>query len=470
MLDAAVEAGRGAPAPSVRSAGIEAIGTALPAAAVANEAIAERLGIEPAWIEQRTGIRERRIAGPGESLTELGASAARRALAAAGVEGVEIDLVLVATFTADRVLPNAAPLIAGAVGARGAFACDLGAACTGFLSGLSLAAAQIESGRARRALVIGAELTSRVTDRDDRKTAGLFADGAGAAVVGTGAAAGSIDAIVLRSDEREADCIVLGESEGVIKMRGQDTFRAAVDALSSITLETLELAGETLADVDLFVYHQANARITAAVGERLGLPAERVVDCIAQLGNTSAATLPLALAEASADGPAPTRLARPARHLRRRLRLGRRPAQLAGGDRVSAPTPRRPLLPAHPPTRSRTAAPRWSPGPRGESAPPSPPSWPAADFPVALLCRSSADAAEEVAAEIRSGGGETLVISHDVAAADAADAAFEEVERPGARSGCSSTTPVSPPTGSRRASATRPGTRCSRRTCPPPSG
>ena len=134
-----------------------------------------------------------------------------------------------------------------------------------------LAAAQIESGRARRALVIGAELTSRVTDRDDRKTAGLFADGAGAAVVGTGAAVGSIDAIVLRSDEREADCIVLGEPERVIRMRGQDTFRAAVDALSSVTLETLELAGEALADIDLFVYHQANARITAPLGDRLGL-------------------------------------------------------------------------------------------------------------------------------------------------------------------------------------------------------
>ncbi len=289
-----------------RTAAIESIGTALPEGAVANDAIAARLGIAPEWIEQRTGIRERRIAGDGESLTALGAAAGRRALDAAGVDGAEIDLVLVATFTPDRVLPNAAPLIAGAVGARGAFACDLGAACTGFLSGLALAAGQIESGRACRALVIGAELTSRVTDRDDRKTAGLFADGAGAAVVGAGAGAGagagSIDGIVLRSDERDADCIVLGEPEGVIRMRGQDTFRAAVDALSSITLESLAAAGETLDDVDLFVFHQANARITAAVGERLGVAPERVVDCIARLGNTSAATLPLALAEAEAEG------------------------------------------------------------------------------------------------------------------------------------------------------------------------
>jgi 3-oxoacyl-[acyl-carrier-protein] synthase-3 len=209
--------------------------------------------------------------------------------------------VLVATLTADDLLPNAAPLVADGHGARGAFACDLGAACTGFLSGLALAAAQIESGRARNALVIGADLLSRVTDRSDRKTAGLFGDGAGAVVVG-GGGEGAIERILLRSDARQADCIVAGNEERLVRMRGQDTFRAAVDCLSEVTDEVLAAEGLDSGDVDLFVYHQANARIIRAVGERLDLPPERVVDCIERLGNTSAATLPLALDHAAAAG------------------------------------------------------------------------------------------------------------------------------------------------------------------------
>lgn len=284
-----------------RSASIAAIGTALPARAVPNEEIAGRLGVDAIWIQQRTGIRERRIAAAGETLTDLAVAASRRALAVAGLDPAELDLVLVATFTADRLLPNAAPLVADAIGARGAFACDLGAACTGFLSGLSLAAAQIESGRATHALVVGADLASRVTDHADRKTAGLFADGAGAAVLGSGGP-GGIGEIVLHADATEAECIVADHDERLIRMRGQDTFRAAVDALSEVTVEALireELATD---DVDLFVYHQANARVTHAVGERLGLPRDRIVDCIERLGNTSAATLPLALAEAAQQG------------------------------------------------------------------------------------------------------------------------------------------------------------------------
>ena len=288
---------------AVTTAALSGVGTALPAVAVPSSEIAARLGIDASWIVQRTGIRERRIAGADETLTGLATLAARRALAAADVDAAAVDLVLVATFTADRLLPNAAPLVADAIGARGAFACDLGAACTGFLSGLALAAAQVESGRARTTLVIGADLMSRVTDRDDRKTAGLFGDGAGAVVIAPGAGgAGSIGRILLRSDAREADCIVADNEERLIRMRGQDTFRAAVDGLGDITEELLAAEGVDVDDVDLFVYHQANARIIHAVGDRLALPGGRVVDCIEQLGNTSAATLPLALAHAARDG------------------------------------------------------------------------------------------------------------------------------------------------------------------------
>ena len=291
----------GAPALGTATASIAAIGTALPGRVVGTEEIAGRLGIDPSWIVQRTGVRARRRATDGESLTELAAEASRSALAAAGVDAAQLDLVLVATLTQDGLLPNAAPLVADAIGARGAFACDLGAACTGFLSGLALAAAQIESGRARYALVVGADLLSRITDHDDRKTSGLFGDGAGAAVLGSGGE-GSVDRLILRSDARQSQCIVASHEERLIRMRGQDTFRAAVDALSAITEEVLEAEGLSAGEIDLFVFHQANARITRAVGERLGLPPERVVDCIERLGNTSAATLPLALAEADRDG------------------------------------------------------------------------------------------------------------------------------------------------------------------------
>jgi 3-oxoacyl-[acyl-carrier-protein] synthase III len=283
-------------------AAIAAIGTALPPRLVPNEEIAGELGVEADWIHQRTGIRSRRFAAPHESLTQLAVQAGREALQAAALEPEQLDAVLVATFTSDRLLPNAAPLIADALGARGAFACDLGAACTGFLSGLALGAAQIEAGRARHVLVIGADLVSRVTDRADRKTAGLFADGAGAALLGAADGAGAIGEILLHSDARQAECITAEHGERLVRMRGQDTFRAAVDALSEVTLEALAAEDLELDDVDLFVYHQANARITHAVGERLGLPRPRVVDCIENLGNTSAATLPLALGAAGREG------------------------------------------------------------------------------------------------------------------------------------------------------------------------
>ena len=288
-------------ATELSSASIVSVGAALPAERVTTAAIADRLGIERDWIVQRTGIEVRHHASPDESLVGVAAAAAEGALEAAGVAPSEVDLVLVATLTADQLLPNAAPLVADAIGARGAFACDLGAACTGFLSGLALAAGQIESGRARHALVIGADLLSRVTDHNDRKTAGLFADGAGAALVGAGGE-GAVGRMLLRSDATQAGCIVADHDERLIRMQGQDTFRAAIDALTSVTTDLLAAEGLGRDEVDLYVYHQANQRITRAVGERLELPRSRVVDCIAEFGNTSAATIPLALDYAARSG------------------------------------------------------------------------------------------------------------------------------------------------------------------------
>jgi 3-oxoacyl-[acyl-carrier-protein] synthase-3 len=282
-------------------AGIASIAAALPPHRVLNEEIAARIGVSPDWIVERTGIRERRHADTRATLTALAAEAGRRALEAAGVDGGDVELVLVATFTQDELLPNAAPLVAGELGARGAAACDVGAACTGFMTALSLGAAQVESGRVGNALVIGADLLSRVTDRQDRKTAALFADGAGAAFISAGGP-GRVGRTIVRSDTSAAQAIVAGRDERLIRMQGHDVYRAAVGCLSDITFELLDAESLTVDDIDLFVYHQANARITRAVGERLGLPAGRVVDCIAEQGNTGAATLPLALSHAAANG------------------------------------------------------------------------------------------------------------------------------------------------------------------------
>jgi 3-oxoacyl-[acyl-carrier-protein] synthase III len=282
------------------SAGIASIATALPERVVENEEIAAPLGIDSDWIASRTGVlRRRRVSG--ENLVELSARAGARALELARVDPSEIDLVLVATFTPDELQPHAAPQVAARVGASGAGAIDIGAACTGFLSGLSLARAQVEAGGARAALVVGAEILSRVTDYGDRRTAGIFGDGAGAAVVAAGAP-GGIGQIVLRSDGGGADLIRCSNEERLVRMDGRAVFRAAVAAMSDVTLEVLSDAGLALDEIDLFVYHQANSRIITAVGERLGLPPERVIDSIAEYGNTSAASLPIALTEAAAAG------------------------------------------------------------------------------------------------------------------------------------------------------------------------
>jgi 3-oxoacyl-[acyl-carrier-protein] synthase-3 len=264
--------------------------------------IASRLGVSDDWIERRTGIRSRHIAEPEERLTTHATRAAVRALDRAGVSAEELDLVLVATTTADELLPNAAPLVAHELGATGAGAFDIGAACTGFLSALAVGAAQIEAGRASRVVVVGADFMSRITDPEDRSTAAVFADGAGAVVMVASEQAGGIGPVVLGADGAGADHIVVKRSESLIRMQGHETFREAVARLTLATLQAAHAAGVSLEEIDLFVYHQANGRILSAVGERLGLPAERVVDCIGEYGNTSAATLPLALAFSESEG------------------------------------------------------------------------------------------------------------------------------------------------------------------------
>ena len=282
-----------------RAAALASVAMAVPDQVVDNAVIAEGAGVTEQWIVHRTGVRERRHVRDGERLSDLATAAGRQALEEAGVDAADLDLVLVATVAADELSPNAAPLVAHELGANRAGTMDVSAACTGFLSALSLASSQVEAGRCEHALVIGADVLSRFTDPADRGTAALFADGAGATVVGpANGNGGRIGDIVLRADGAGAPAIYATHEDQTFHMQGHDTFKAAVHHLSESTLEAIKREGRTLDDVDLFVYHQANARILAAVAERLGLEPDRVIDCIDRYGNTSSATLPIALAEA----------------------------------------------------------------------------------------------------------------------------------------------------------------------------
>jgi 3-oxoacyl-[acyl-carrier-protein] synthase-3 len=285
--------GRGGEA--TRTPAVLGLGHHLPETKVSNLLIAERLGIEESWIVKRTGIRSRRHAMPSERLSDLATAAGKAAIEDAGIDSAELDAVLVATTSADEITPNAAPYVATAIGATKANAMDIGAACTAFVTAVSVGASMIESGRAETVLVVGADALSRFTDFDDKRTAALFGDGAGAIVLGA-QDGGGIGPFVFGSDSELAEAIIARRTDSMLRMDGHTTFNSAVAALVNSTREACELSGVALDDVDLFVYHQANARITKAVAERLELPPERVADYIADIGNTSAASIPLALA------------------------------------------------------------------------------------------------------------------------------------------------------------------------------
>ena len=290
------------PIATVRTgARLTGIGSRLPEQVIANSEIAARAGVDETWILRRTGISSRRRAGDRSELVDLAAAAAGAALADGGGDAATIDLVLLATVSQERPMPNGAPQVAAAIGASRAAAFDLGAACSGFLYGLGAACAFIESGRARQVLLIGADLLSLQTDPADRMTAPLFGDGAGAVLLSASAETAPWT-IELGADGSGAGLVENDRERGVIKMKGHDTFVQAVSRMSAATRGVCARAGVALADVDLFVFHQANARITRALAERLELPSSRVVDCIAELGNTSAASIPLALAHARDDG------------------------------------------------------------------------------------------------------------------------------------------------------------------------
>ena len=290
---------------------ILAAGGYLPADLVTNDALAQRYNLDTSdeWIVERSGIRQRHIAAPGETTSSMGAAAAREAMARAGVLPAEVDAVIVATATPDSSFPATAVRIQAQLGITQGFAFDILAACTGFVYALSVADSMIRSGSARCALVIGAEAYSRILDWTDRASCVLFGDGAGAVVLRaeTGGENGILSTH-LHADGRLADILHIEGGPGstggtgLLRMAGREVFKHAVTKLASVVDEALEANGLARHDIAWLVPHQANIRIIDAMGKKLGLAPERVVVTVDRHANTSAASIPLALADAEAAG------------------------------------------------------------------------------------------------------------------------------------------------------------------------
>jgi len=287
---------------ALRGVAIDSVGAALPDRVVTNAEIAELLGVDEHWIVKRTGVRERRWAQPGESMADLVEVAARQALDRAGLDPADLDLVLVATESYDEMLPGCSPVIADRLGAELSASADIHAACTGLLTAMDLAAAQIETGRADNALVIGAEMVSKFLDLTDRMTVPLMADGAGALVLSAREGASRVGPSVFRADGALWNLAYVPRTDYRFRMAGGDTFQFAVQSLADVTREVLERAGLTIDDIDVFAYHQANGRILRAVGAKLGLDADKVLSVVEWIGNPSAASIPISLDHAIGEG------------------------------------------------------------------------------------------------------------------------------------------------------------------------
>ncbi|MEE8241344.1 MAG: beta-ketoacyl-ACP synthase III [Nitrospirales bacterium] len=294
---------------------IQGTGSFVPARVLTNVDLERMVETSDAWIVERTGIRERRIVASGESCSDLAVKAAERALEAAGVAAADLDLILVATCTGDAPLPATACLLQHRLGAQRAAACDISAACSGFVYALAIGDAYVRSGYGR-VLVVGSEVMSMLMDWTDRGTCILFGDGAGAVVLGPAADGKGILSSHLHADGTLWDLIcvpgggsaappsekMLAEGLQYLKMKGNETFKVAVRTMEEVAREALSANGLSVEDLDLYIPHQANLRIIKAVASRLGLPMEKVVMNMDRYGNTSAASIPLALDEAVRGG------------------------------------------------------------------------------------------------------------------------------------------------------------------------
>ena len=295
---------------------IVGLGMYAPPKKMTNQDMEKLVETSDSWITERTGIKSRRIAELGAANSDLAFSASQKALADAGVRPEEIDLIVVGTCTPDMPLPSTACFIQKKLGARNAFAMDLNAACSGFLYSLSVADALIRAGRGRKALVVGSEILSTITDYTDRSTCILFGDGSGAAVLAECPEGDGILSCHLHSDGNLWELIhcpgggtvnpltpdLISRRMIYIRMSGNETFKHAVTKMAEVAQKALAQNGFGVDDVALFIPHQANLRIVSAVGKRLGIPTDRVFVNLERYGNTSAASVPIALAEAKAQG------------------------------------------------------------------------------------------------------------------------------------------------------------------------
>ena len=284
----------------------------LPEKILTNADLEQMIETTADWIVERTGVEERHVAAPGETTCDLAEQASRRALEAAGIEARDIDLIVLGTTTPDHVFPSVATQLQHRLGCHGGPAFDVQAVCTGFVYAMDIARRFIATGATRRALVVGADTFTRIIDWRDRGTCILFGDGAGAVVLEATDEPGIIDSR-LHADGRYKELLWVpaGVSSGYdqtqrnaafVEMRGSEVFKVAVHTLKEIAEQILTVNGMTVADVNWLIPHQANRRILAATAKRLGLPEERMVDCVRLHGNTSAASVPLALDVAVRDG------------------------------------------------------------------------------------------------------------------------------------------------------------------------
>ncbi|MFP3991452.1 beta-ketoacyl-ACP synthase III [Streptomyces sp. E11-3] len=299
-----------------RSAVLCGIGSYVPPNLVTNDDLAQRLDTSDAWIRSRTGIAERYVVSPGTATSDLAVEAGLRALKSASTE--QVDAVVLATTTPDQPCPGTAPQVAARLGLGQVAAFDVAAVCSGFLYGLATASGLIASSVARRVLLVAADAFTTIVNPADRTTAVIFADGAGAVVLRAGEPdePGAVGPLVLGSDgelshlievpaggSRQRSAGTPGEpDEQYFRMLGRDTYRHAVERMTATSRQAAELSGWRLDEVDRFAAHQANARILDSVAERLGIPAERQLSNIEQVGNTGAASLPLLLSQSAADG------------------------------------------------------------------------------------------------------------------------------------------------------------------------
>ncbi|MGH9356792.1 MAG: beta-ketoacyl-ACP synthase III [Terriglobia bacterium] len=298
------------------AAGIVGTGSALPEKIITNADLEKIVDTSDQWITERTGIKERRRAAPSDTTSSLCIQAAHKALEMAGISARDLDLIICSTISPDMPLPSTAAFIQRGLGARNVWSFDLAAACSGFLFGLTVADQFIRGGRAKYVLVVGAELLSRLLDYSDRATCVLFGDGVAAGVFGPVSPPSGILAAEMHTDGqfaehlyipaggtiRPASCETVKGREHYIKMRGNELFKVAVRSLEDVSRRVLETAGIKADELDLFIPHQANQRITEAVRERLALPEEKVFTNISRIGNTSSASIPLCLDECVRSG------------------------------------------------------------------------------------------------------------------------------------------------------------------------